>query len=61
MQYYIKDKDSEEIVDIMEFLSEEDADKYAEENPEIYLDECLEEICFDDDFYDEDEDYFDEE
>ena len=32
MQYYIKDKDSEEIVDIMDFLSEEDADKYAEEN-----------------------------
>ena len=61
MQYYIKDKATEEIVDIMEFLSEEDADKYEKENLDIYLDECLEEICFDDDFYDEDEDDFDEE
>ena len=55
LQYYIIDKDSEEIIEVVEFESEEQADQYELDNPNIYLDECLEEICFDDEYYDEDE------
>ena len=55
VQYYIIDKASDEIVEIVEFESEEQADLYEKNNPDIYLDECLDEIDFDDDFYDDEE------
>lgn len=61
LQYYIIDKTSDEIIDVVEFESEEQADQYELDNPDVYLDECLEEICFDEDFYDDDDSCLDDE
>ena len=63
-QYYIIDKASEEIIEVIEFETMDQADQYELDNPDVYLDECLDEIDMDyleDEYYDEEDEYLEDE
>lgn len=60
MWYNIIDKESEEVLDVLQ-MSESEVSSYLSQNPDVYLEQCIDDLDdFEDDEYDEDEDWDDE-